>query len=155
MTCLQPEDRRENAEFPQVVCWLPAISQWQKIKGSTRITTLTLFISNKIQIFTWGEIVWHSEAAQLQWQETNENLAKGECDCHEVTPSRLSSWVHSTDKLEAYNFNWSFFVCTVLCEINWKIRIYEKVFFQVYQLWYILMGCFFLMVCTFNWKILH
>lgn len=52
MTCLQPEDRRESAEFPQVVCWLPAIPQRQKIKGSTRITTLTLFIANKIQIFT-------------------------------------------------------------------------------------------------------
>lgn len=46
MTCLQAEDR-VRAEFPRVVCWLPAILQQQKIKGSTRITTLTLFISNK------------------------------------------------------------------------------------------------------------
>lgn len=98
MTCLQPEDRRESAEFPRVVCWLPAIPQQHKIKGSTGITTLTLFTCNKILIFTWDEIVWYSEAAWLQWQETNEmllfirsdpteannthnDLAKGDWDC--------------------------------------------------------------------------
>lgn len=109
--CLQPEDRRESAEFPRVVCWLPAIPQQHKIKGSTGITTLTLFTCNKTLIFTWDEIVCYSEAAWLQWQETNEmllfirsdlpeanntfnNLAKGDWDC--LMSYRLSSQVGLT-----------------------------------------------------------